>query len=375
VGSTTRALRLPAAAALLLAPQLAPARAAQRLDLDFELEERYDDNITDLSDRQIDRLEDDPQSGCTGSSNCRFLIESPDDFITIGHLDARWTTRPLKRRETVVGAGLDGWRYARNPVKDYNKLGLFAEQELTASRKHLATLRGWVSRIPSYYVRQLTDDAASFEAGETIRTAADYERTDYGARWEQQIVADRLRTFVGYEVERRDYDASFDERDSDTRRLTLKLRGHVPGPRLRLELVYGHGTRDAEGDRPDTPIPDDDVSYDYDSWGLSVGVPWRAGRGGGLSFGASTEDRDFTTDNLFDTLRYGRTDERTRQYVAVEQKLMRDLELSAEWRHRENDAEFLPGFESNKDIVDYDDNRYTVGLRYRVRVRSREPEP
>src|SRR6185369_6031541 len=87
-------LVLPALAAT---PLTAPLHGAEPSRQDhwvfqFELTSRYDSNITELSDKDSDRVED---SACLSSPTCasRFRIESPDDVIFSPSARVEWANR------------------------------------------------------------------------------------------------------------------------------------------------------------------------------------------------------------------------------------------------------------------------------------------
>jgi len=100
-----------------------------------------------------------------------------------------------------------------------------------------------------------------------------------------------------------------------------------------------------------------------------VVVPWKSRHRARLELSAEREIRDFTTSNPFDLLRWGRTDHRWEYQVEVVQQLSRALDLSAEWRRDSNDALFAPGVVPSDDITDFVEDRFTLGLHYRIGAR------
>jgi hypothetical protein len=240
-------------------------------------------------------------------------------------------------------------------------------QELTASRRHLLALRVGAAWISDFYLRELTDDDASVAAGTRIRKSARYDQATPSASIGWEVIDDHLTMSLGYKRARRNYIHSFNERDGVRNDWSLEARVR-PVRRWRLELEAGAATGDydARGDLSSSPaVLDDDISYDHDGAWLKATVPWGTKRRGRVEVEAEIEHRDFTTSNMFDQFRFGRTDTRREGGLRVAQKLSRMLELSAEWHRLSNNADFSPGVVARDDTTDYIENRYELGLRAR----------
>ncbi|MGI0148842.1 MAG: hypothetical protein ACREDF_04860, partial [Thermoplasmata archaeon] len=154
-----------------------PERATREKDrpLDFRIafEYRHDDNIIQLNDHDQRRFRQDPESS-------RFRIDSIDDDIAVGRFDLRWRTRPIPRRVTSVALSADVYEYQRNDIKSYQEIGIALKQDLTASRRRLATIEASFVGTPRFYLRQITDDDASFAAMRRIRDELTYAQNEYG---------------------------------------------------------------------------------------------------------------------------------------------------------------------------------------------------
>lgn len=330
-----------------------------RLSFLAQLDGIYDDNILQLSDQDIRRLE-------SGVSTTRFKISTPDDFVAAGHAGLRWTMRPLPRRDTVLAADGAVYRYSRNSIKNWEELEMSLSQELSASRRHAVGVHAFATWIPSYYLRELTDDDASFEAGRRVRESATYEQLSYGLRVEGEAVASRLFLSGGHAAQRRNYNSFFPERDGTKASWMLGLRSRpLPRYRMQLALSYSRGALDAVGDRPETPFADDDISYRHDGPSLALAFPWGERHRGRLEAEGSREIRRYTTPNRFDVQRYGRVDHRLDVTLRVVQHLAGPVDLVATWRRTSNDASFPPGYEISKLVTDFVQERYGIGLRYR----------
>ncbi len=323
------------------------------------LEQRYDDNILQLSAAEIDRFERDPTSS-------RFRIASPDDRITIARLDVEWTLRPLPRRETRLTFSADLYRYDRNPIKDWERYGATVVQELTASRRHLVRARAWFRRTPSFYLREITDDDASFDAGRRIRASEVYAQDEVGAAFDAELVTGRLRAIAGAERRDRDFASRFDERDGVRGETFVGTRLRSPSrARLDVAIDVSWGRYDARGDLPQTPIPDDDVSYRHRGTALEVAIPWGRGRHRGRAeLGFERETREFTTANRFDLFHFGREDDRREWSLRLAQRFGPGLELVVQGVRRTNDARFSAGVDPGDGVSDYHERRVSLGLRW-----------
>ena len=344
-------------------PGPAADKRLRHFKLEVSLETRYDDNILQLSEQDKDLFEEedppDPE---------RFLIETIDDYIAIGRIDVRWRGDPIRRRETAIGASLDAFRYARNGVKDYEKFGVSIFQEITASRRHLASFKIAFSRTPSFYKRQRVDEDDSFDAMDTIRRKYSYAEDKYALAYKQEIVNGRLLARFGWRYFDRDYNHHFNERDSTKDIWSLALYGRpFSSSPIEVGLAYETGDLRARGDLPSSPIADDDVSYRQRALILEVEIRWKARRRGRINISAERQRRDFTTDNPFDIGHSGREDERRDYRAGLVQRLTRNFDLVAELRRKSNDVVFLEEFAESDDVTDFVEHRVTLGLVWNVK--------
>jgi hypothetical protein len=353
---------LAVAAALALGASAGPARAAGGSDLRLAVSAalQYDDNVLSGSERARDDL------GKRGAE-ARYGLASAEDWVAIGNLQLRWTSRPLPRRATVVAAGVESHRYSVNTVKNYEEIDLSVAQEVTASRRWLGQVVAAGQWIPDTFVRNLTDDDASVEAGQRVRAGARYEELTLALGYEQELVPGRLSGSIGREWRRRDFTAAFDERDSERTLWAVALSGRpLARGRVQLEAGYSRGTLAARGDLPASPFPDDDVSYDVTIAGLSARLPWGGRHPGALTLAWEQERRALTTTNRFDVLRYGRVDRRNEFDLRLTQRLAARLDLLAEWRIDAGRAELPQAFAALEERVEFDRNRISLGVRYRL---------
>lgn len=324
------------------------------------IERTHDDNILHLAQRDLDRL-------ATGPTPPRFRVTTADDDIQSFHGEVRARLRWLRRRETRLGAALDADRYETNAVKDWQEYRFDASQELTASRRSLMTLSGWVSRLPRYYLGEITDQDDSFAAGTRIRRSLTFAQTEAGALLEQRFLKGRLELGAGGLRRRRDYDSHFDERDNTN--VEWRVEGTVRPLRfwgLALGIDWRGGRLAARGDLASTLIRDADISYDHHGLGVSIDAPWEIfGRRGRASWDYQPETRRYTTADKFDLTRFERTNARRDQSVVVSQTLAGPLEAALRWSRLTSDASFPDGERFPDDRTDFVQNRFGVTLRAR----------
>ena len=341
-------------------PVPAAEKRVRHFDVKASLETRYDDNILKLSEKDKDLFEMNPDSE-------RFSIETIDDYVAIGRIDLRWSGKPIRKRETAIRASLDAFRYARNGIKDYERFGVSIFQEITASRRHLGSLRIAFSRTPSFYKRQRVDEDASFDAGRVIIREYSYAESKYSLAYKQEIVNRRFEARLGREYSVRDYNHHFNERDSTKDTWSVALYGRpFGGSPIEIGLDYQTGDLRARGDLPSSRIADDDVSYRHRAVILEVEIRWKAQRRGRINISAERQIRNFTTDNRFDIGHSGREDERRDYRADLVQRLTRSLTLVAELQRKSNDVVLLSEFAKPDDVTDFVENRVTVGLAWNV---------
>jgi hypothetical protein len=340
-----------------------PKKSRGEFSFDVALWGHHDDNILELSDQNIAIFD----SG--DYSPDRFLINSVGDFITSLSGRARWAGKPWARHETRVAVAAEANWYADNPIKNYQTYALFLSQELTASRKHLSVLRLTVSHTPEYYLQQLTDDDASFNAGRRIRESVTYRQTYYRLAYDQTLIEDRFDARLAVQYQRRNYNQFFPERDDrrDTVGLTLGGRPFAHN-RFSIEATAGLGRLLARGNLDWTPWVDDNISYDVSLLGLNASIPWRGKRGGRVELEADREIRTYTTTNKFDTSHFERVDHRLTWNAGIVQKLPAGLEFFANYESETNDTQFPRLVIAPNDTTSFVANRIAVGLRWRTSI-------
>src|SRR2546425_5784431 len=134
-----------------------PATAAETnwWSLRLAFDERYDDNIIQLSPRDLDRLQNPtPSQQARNIAANRFSIDTPDDFVSIPRLSTGLRATWLRNLPTSFS--LDGilYRYRDNPIKDYESYHLAVLQPVHRGG-HATTVRLYYRLIHRFYSRHL----------------------------------------------------------------------------------------------------------------------------------------------------------------------------------------------------------------------------
>ncbi len=353
----------PALSALLMIPDL---RAEEKKDrhwsLQLELEGQYDDNITELSDNDKDRV------GEPGSED-RFKVDSADDYVLQPSVRFGYARACIPRVETALRLDARGWIYTRNSIKNYESAGFRLSQDLSAARRYETRLVVNAGYQPEYYLRELRVPQRSLDLGRTVRDSAIYSSLKYGGGIEQVLVPKHLELAISASEETRDYDAPFDERDGTLSGYGARLEWQpMKDGALAFDAGYRIESYDADGDDPSTPAVEGDISSDRRI--VSAGVDFRWGkrdRRGGVSLNASREKRDFTSNDPLDTFHFEREDDKTELNVTFRKALGNLVYFEAGLSREDNKSDLAPGASANSgdDITDYTRDIISAGVGWR----------
>jgi hypothetical protein len=370
------------AATLITAAAAMPADAAQvGWKLRTAFDGRYDDNILELSDFDIDRLHNPHPNDATRN---RFSIETEDDFIAIPQVTPTLFVDWLHGAPTTFSADLTAYQYTRNSIKDYQSYHLSIGQALHRNRKYATTFTATGGVIPSYYLRNLVDTDAALAANiPNLRSEATYRKESIEGRIDQVIVPDRLRLMAAYGEESRNYNDDFNERDSEMPYAQVFL-GWDPTKKETVRLRFGYRKEDlvAEGDLPDTPWIENDVSSQRRLWSTEARFRWgREGRRQILHVAYVDEHRDYTSDNPLDFYHYAREDHRRYYTLDFQANLRKGWFFEAGAQHEVNNSTFpsIPTGLQPDDITDYAQNIFDFGFGYQFgegekSIRVRPPQ-
>ncbi len=366
----------------------APALAADvTWNLRLALDERYDDNIIQLSDRDINRLENPPpQQAASNLAAKRFAIETAGDFVSIPRLSSGLRVAWLAGAPTAFDLDLADYRYQENPIKNYRFYRISASQPLHGGKAHATLLRLSNAVIPSFYLRNLISDRAVEEGVVPLtnpvpRLEATYQKVVTQVEIDQEIAPDRLWLAAIVGDERRNYDRFFDERDS-----------HMPfhefacvwtplgSGRVRVHVSYRREDLHAGGDLSDTVTVESDVSSRRDIFTANGRLRWGAkGRREWISLDFEDERRDYvTTNSLSDPFHFNRFDRRRYATLAYHADLRKGWFLTAQAERDTNRSRFgsQTGLSSDpNDTTDYTENLVQVGFGYAFGLGERERQP
>ncbi|OLC55721.1 MAG: hypothetical protein AUH92_01550 [Acidobacteria bacterium 13_1_40CM_4_69_4] len=352
---------------------LAPATAAEAdWSLRLAFDERYDDNIIQLSPRDLDRLQNPtPSQQARNIAANRFSIDTPDDFVSIPRLSTGLRATWLRNLPTSFS--LDGilYRYRDNPIKDYESYHLAVLQPVHRGG-HATTVRLYYSLIPSFYSRNMVSDIAVEEGVVPLtspvrRLEARYKKSIRQIQVGQAILPDRLWLEGAAGNEERNFDHFFNERDSEMPYYAVgPIWTPLAGGRPRLAASFRREDLHARGSRGD-PFIHDDISSRRDVVTAEARVRWGP-RGRRKSISAEYEDerRGYVTTDVNDAFHFDRTDRRRYATLTFRADLKGAWFLAAAGEHDSNRSHFAaPGLASDpSDATDFDENLYTVTLGY-----------
>jgi hypothetical protein len=346
-----------------------PARREWRLRLG--LDQRYDDNILQLSDRDLDRL-DSPSANDVAAN--RFSIESADDFITVPRVSPGFKADWWHGRPTSFDLDVWSYTYLDASIKDYRSYRFSAAQTLRGG-KALATRAGLTyGLLPRYYLRNLISDRYLEELGflpsPLPRREVTFRKSYAQIDMEQDLVRDLLTLRGSWGSERRDYNRWFDERDS---RMPYFEAGLALTPRrdgrLRFRASYRREDLHAEGDLSDTPsFIESDISSRRHIVEADLRLRWGVkGRRQSLAIDHEYERRDYSTTNSFDAFHFGREDTRHYTTLSFRADLKKGWFLAAQAEHDTNRSRFpaaTGGTSDPNDVTDYTENLAQFGFGY-----------
>lgn len=358
--------------------------------------ERYDDNITQLSQRDLDRL---ASSGKGVSFGCgsqetdkeivasdpvkrgRFAISTGDDYIAIPQLASVVRAGWLEGRPTAFGFNASVYRYSENTIKDYASYRFSIAQPLQRGTDHRTTLEISYDATPYYYLRNLRSLRAAvdisnlpcptcFDALPPPRREATYHRSAGQFRVDQELVTRRLWLAATAGREDRNYNPCFDERDSGMPFREVELVWDPMGTdRLRLRASYRREDLHAHGD---LFVPDgfdkNDISSRRDILGAEARIRWgRRGHAKTIRMHYEAEKRDYSTTDPNDVFHFGRVDRRRYATAAARLDLGKGWFLSVEGERDINRSSF-PVPTGNtfqpEDTTDYTENLIQFGVGY-----------
>ena len=328
--------------------------AEQALRLEIGISTLYDDNILDFSPDQL--REFDP----VGQPR-RFATETTDDILLVPSLALGWELDEGGGRRHALRVRGEADSHVRNGTADDRTWSGRWRESFAGGRR----LTLGYSVLPRYYLRQLLDEDAPAGPGDARYRRAEFALHIASASWTQRAGGPR-RLSLGYQFERRRYNADFRERDSDAHQGVVGFgwRG-LPG-RGAIDLRGGYRTSHARGeDGDDAPgtVPDDaDLSYHGALAGVAGRVDFAQARavrlGGDLAY--ELETRTFISDRPLDRYHFGRSDVLQAVELGLRAALPPHWSLRVFYRLEDNTARLGAGAPASSEVGSYRDNQ--VGL-------------
>ena len=341
-------------------------------------DERYDDNITELSPRDLRRL--DTQGGRNGfpcgsdstlTQGGRYSIETPGDYVTVPRIATSVRAGWIKGRPSAFDFDFAGHQYVTNAIKNWQVYRLGVSQPLHGG-KYGTTIGASFAYSPYQYDRNLRSYSTANELGvlPPPRREATYRSRRSELHVDQVLVPHylSLRGVVGQEA--KNYNKCFNERDSimpfEQVQLTWEPLGRAL---LRLRLSFIRENLQGVGDLPDTSFfTEPDISSRRRIISAEARVRWGAkARRTTLGLRYDTEHRDYTAANPNDIYHFERTDERRYATLTARVELPRHWFLSAGAERNTKHSSFpiaLAGSSPSEDVTDYTRNIYEVGFGY-----------
>jgi hypothetical protein len=307
------------------------------VDVRAGLELTYDDNVTALSDRDVERLED-------GTRPDKFRIDEPDDFITAPWVEPSLKA-PLFAEPTTFGLRAQAFVYSAHSVKDYQEYTLFARQRL--GRRD--TLEFDYEYIPEFYRRE-------YRVGGTGPfDSAFYARHDFELRHRHRfnpVVA--IRPEVAFRI--RDYESPFDYRDSKA--VVFGVRGEVePLDWLEARLAFEHETLESEASSAEPDLS-------HAEFAVEPGVRLKPLPGLAFEVKYRAAFREYTTSNdpVTDPGHRDREDRIGKTTLGASYRFSKNWEVEAEvvLTRQDSDRPFDTG--ATDEETSYSRNVFTLGV-------------
>lgn len=257
-----------------------------------------------------------------------FEMEGPSDVFARVDLDLSWTWKDREKRKIRLSLDTTHYAFRDNGIADYSEFALGARFDLTESDRVKLEVGATPNRFRKNYSEEVFPNVEVFTHGysEDWGASLDYER-DLTDKWELA---------AGLSWEDRNYNEAHANRDRHGWGWTLKSSHQLTDALgLAASLSQGRIRTDAG---LETGVPTD-RSFDEDraSVSLRADLPsdWR------LEIGADYRVREYLTDVVEDSARYGRTDRRRRFDLLALKGLTRrwSLAVQAEWLRNRSDTE------------------------------------
>lgn len=281
-------------------------------------------------------------------------VNSLDDFTTRISLNAGLEKKIFDIGATVFDVGMQANIYAVNEDKNYEVYDISVKQRMGKNN----LIEVGYEYLPKYFVRTLYD--SDLLVGDRYRKAEFENNSVYVKYWNRP--SNFLTWWIQYTYGKKDYNADFNERDTQSHEIDLSL-GYKPFAWIKFNPRFTYTLNDAKGTDNDASV-DPDISQNKYRLGIYIELfPKNK-----LSYllGYNFYWVDYTTDNAVadDPYHAGRSDEVQRIECRVNYALKNNVELYVGYQYEIRDAK-VAGFDPTpreESILGYDEHLIKGGL-------------
>jgi hypothetical protein len=317
----------------------------QKIAFNIQLETRYDDNVINYSDDDLDLY-------AGGANESKFAIDSKDDWIFIPRFEARIKGDFIGGHTAWLETYFRYNYYARNEVRRFYKLGVNARHYLFPS----GYVEARYSLIPDYYYRnQFYRDASGNGTYIEANFLEHYIKLEYGMNLVPSLKGD-----ISYRFESKSFNEEFSERDLTIHGMRLDGIWRTTDW-IKFWLYYGLERAEAKG----ADIPDLDVKdVSYDAWDILFGVRYYSDFLGRIKpeFVSTFKYRriKYQTLKYIDDYRFGRKDSNYYLRFGVAGRLPVRLRVEIDYNLVAKRVSLLDT--SKEGLLEYDSNSVSVTL-------------
>jgi hypothetical protein len=320
----------------------------------------YNDNILDYSPRDLNQLENNPDS-------VKFAIRRPSDEFT--NVKARLSARPylFRRNPTLIQLRCSGNLFAASGIRNYFTLGLEIKQSFL--RKNFITTS--ISILPRYYLRNISYRDLTLTPRDWLKTTeARFQKRSYGLEVGRNVTP-RSAVSVGYEYTQTDYNDLLDERDNNTHKVNVDASVRL-SPLLKLSGSYSYAISWAKGRELSDSLTD--ISYWANRISLETLISLKKDYGIPVSLSTTIvfEYQAYLSGKIYefpprtfaerygDKYHYGRFDRYYRISADLSYQVLQNVDLTLQyfWEHN------VANLEETLDAGTYQTHQVGLGVEY-----------
>ena len=311
--------------------------AARDLAVRAGLELRYDDNVFQYSNKDLNQFD---------NSKAKFRsLESEDDWTLIPSVDAGYRIR--HRYDTRVSLGVDAKLYERNTVKNYQVYTARVRQELPG--RFEIGLRYLL--VPRFFLRPLANPPNQVTTYSDAKFRIHSLHLDLDKDFNKWLAGGASGLF-----EKKDYTADFNERDTTVVGGGAEARVRL-NPAIRVAVGADYERGKARG-RDDATI-NSDTSYAQQSYHVRPSA--QLAKGITLGVGYSYDSRHYASDLAADKDHFHRNDFTNTWDFRLKGRMTKKLDAYLD-HERIDRSSNTP--EITAEFADFTERRTTAGVTY-----------